>query len=145
METNRMAPTTASSPLTGYAATLQTLLSEQMAHPAALLFGTILILAIVYAPLVPASFRMFADTLLGRVFGIAAVFGITHQFGWIYGALSLLAFLLILSSAPRLHEAFTDGGVAVKETRGPRWFVERMLGERPAAIQTDRVETLPVQ
>jgi hypothetical protein len=142
IQPNRMsAPTT---PLTGLAATLQSLLADHMAHPAALLFGTLLVLAIVYAPLFPASVRMFADTLLGRVFGIAAVFGITQQFGWIYGALALLAFLLVLSAAPRL-EGFTDGGVALKEAHGPRWFVERMLGERPDVIQTDRVETLPVQ
>ena len=134
------------SPLTGLAATLQSLLADQIAHPANLVFGAGLLMLIVYAPLLPSELRIFADSLLGRVFGIAVIYGVSQGLGWMYGALALLAFLLILSAAPRrLHEAFTDGGVAVKPTVGPRWFVERMLGERPKAIQTDRVETLPVQ
>ena len=125
--------------LTGLAATLQELLAKELAHPTELLFGFGLILLLVYAPLLPSELRMFTDTPLGRVFGMAFVYGIAHL-GWIYGALALFAFLLVLASAPR-REGFTD----IKPTVGPRWFVERMLGERPKVIQTDRVETLPVQ
>ena len=127
--------------LTGFAATLQDLLTNQLAHPTQLLFGAGLVMLLVYAPLLPTELRMFIDSPLGRVFGMALLYGITQGMGWIYGALALLAFLLILASAPRHAEGF----LSVKPAVGPRWFVERMLGERPKAIQTDQVETLPVQ
>jgi len=46
----------------------------------------------------------------------------------------------------REHEGF-DGssGVVEKERIGKRWFVERVLGEHPVAISTEKVTTLPVQ
>ena len=112
--------------------------------PSRLLYGFILVLAIVYSSVIPSEYRTFADSLLGKLFGIAAVFFVTHSLGWVYGLLTALAFLLLLHGAPRKSgiEGFDGGGsVSEKKTVGKRWFVERVLNERPVAISTDQVKT----
>lgn len=122
---------------------LQMLLAN-LDSPSKLIFGFIMVLVIVYAPHIPMEYRSFADSLLGRIFGIGLVYGVIETMGWIYGLLTAMAFLLILFGAPRpsLSEGF-DGGGSVSEKRavGKRWFVERVLGERTTKIATDRVTT----
>jgi hypothetical protein len=117
--------------------------------PAKLIYGFVLILIIVYSPIIPFEYRIFADSLLGRIFGIAIVYGVIESLGWVYGILTALAFLLILNGAPRLPsdvEAFDGGGsVSEKKIIGKKWFVEKVLGENPKKIATDKVFTTAVE
>ena len=130
---------------------LQALLSN-LDSPTKLLYGFVLVLMIVYSPLISTDYRVFADSLLGRVFGVAVLYGVVQTLGWVYGLLTALAFLLLLNGAPRELvsgvEGF-DGGGSVSEKRvikhGSRWWVEKVLGERPRKIATDQVATYPVQ
>jgi hypothetical protein len=118
--------------------------------PAKLIYGFILILIIVYSPVIPSEYRVFADSLLGRVIGVAIVYGAVQSMGWVYGLLTALAFLLVLNGAQRDIinglEGFDGGGtVTEKKIIGKRWFVEKVLGETPKKIATDKVTTFPVE
>jgi hypothetical protein len=118
--------------------------------PAKLIYGFILILIIVYSPVIPTEYRVFADSLLGRVFGVAIVYGVVESLGWIYGLLTALAFLLVLNGAPSNFAAATegfDGGGTVTEKKivGRKWFVEQVLGENPKKIATDKVTTTAIE
>ena len=118
--------------------------------PAKLLYGAILILIIVYSPIISSEYRVFADSLLGRIFGVAVVYGVIETLGWVYGILTALAFLLILNGAPRVTssgmEGFEGGGtVTEKKIIGRKWFVEQVLGEDPKKIATDKVTTTAVE
>lgn len=118
--------------------------------PAKLIYGFLLILLIVYAPLIPVEYRIFADSVLGKLFGVAIVYGVVESLGWVYGLLTALAFLLVLNGAPRTDtsafEGFDGGGtVSEKKIIGKRWFVEKVLGEHPKKIATDRVTTSAVE
>ena len=117
--------------------------------PAKLLYGFLLVLIIVYSPIIPFEYRIFADSLLGRIFGVAIVYGVIESLGWVYGILTALAFLLILNGAPRDGVSFEgfDGGGTVTEKKivGKRWFVEKVLGETPKKIATDKVTTTAVE
>jgi len=127
----------------GVVYSLQTLLAN-MDSPSKLVYGFVVILLIVYAPTVSMEYRSFADSILGRIFGIGLVYGVIESMGWIYGLLTAMAFLLLLFGAPRpsMKEGFDGGGsVSEKKTIGKRWFVERVLGERTRKIATDRVVT----
>jgi hypothetical protein len=117
-----------------------------MDSPAKLLYGFVLVVMIVYSSLIPSEYRSFADSLLGRVFGIAVVYGVIEGMGWIYGLLTALAFLLVINGAPSISEGF-DGGGSISEKRiiKPRWFVEFVLGENPYKISTDYVNTIAAQ
>ena len=127
----------------GVVYSLQAILSN-MDSPAKLIYGFIIILVIVYAPIIPMDYRTFADSILGRIFGIGLVYGVIETMGWIYGLLTAMAFLLLLFGAPRtvMSEGFVGGGsISEKKAVGKRWFVERVLGERTSKIATDRVTT----
>ena len=112
-----------------------------------LLYGFLVILAIVFIDQVPAGLGRYADTALGRVLGIAAVGAVTHYLGYSYGLLTAIAFLLLVHISPRLAATGTDGfeDLASKDAVGNKWFVEQVLGENPMAIQSDRATTAAVQ
>lgn len=121
-----------------------------MDSPAKLIYGALLIILIVYSSVIPPEYRAFADSLLGKVFGVAIVYGVVETLGWVYGILTAIAFLLIINGAPRIDttmlEAFDGGGtVSEKKTIGKKWFVERILGENPTKIATDKVTTTAVE
>ena len=123
---------------------------SRLDSPAMLIYGVLLVLVIVYSPVIPTEARVFADSFLGRVFGVAIIYGITETLGWVYGLLTAIAFLLIINGASRIDtsmlEAFDGGGtVSEKKTIGKKWFVERVLGENPTKIATDRVTTTAVE
>ena len=117
---------------------------------ATLVYGALLVLLIVYSSVIPVEYRTFADSLLGRVLGVAIVYGVVETLGWVYGLLTAIAFLLIINGAPRIDtsmlEAFDGGGtVSEKKIIGKKWFVEQVLGENPTKIATDRVTTTAVE
>ena len=121
-----------------------------MDSPAKLIYGGLLIILIVYSSIIPVEYRTFADSLLGRVLGVAIVYGVVETLGWVYGLLTAIAFLLIINGASRIDtsmlEAFDGGGtVSEKKTIGKKWFVERVLGENPTKIATDKVTTTAVE
>lgn len=125
-----------------------TLLQQQTAEldsPIRLLYGAVMVLLIVYTPLLPVALRTFADTLLGRVFGVVILYGVVETLGWVYGLLTAMAFLVILRATSRaspfaMTEGFDGGGsVTEKQSLGRRWFVEKVLGEHPVKIATDKV------
>ena len=109
----------------GMVNSLQILLSN-LDSPVKLFYGIILILIIVYSPVIPFEYRKFADSLIGRIFGIAIVYGVIESLGWVYGLLTALAFLLVLNGANGYSstvEAFDGGGtVTEKRTIGRKWF-----------------------
>lgn len=120
--------------------------------PLKLVYGVLLILMIVYSSLVPDRVRIFADSILGRIMGIVWIYLTVESLGWLFGLFAALAFLLILYLSPHSPFSSVEGfygsrssGVIEKERIGKRWFVERLLGENPVSISTEKVTTLPVQ
>lgn len=122
---------------------------HSMDSPGKFLYGVVMTVIIVYSSLIPSEYRAFADSMLGRVFGIAIVYGVVEGMGWIYGLLTALAFLLIIQGVPSTHlaaEGFEGGGTVSEKSRiGCSWFVEKVLGEHTQKIATDRVNTQAVQ
>jgi hypothetical protein len=94
--------------------------------PAKLIYGVILILIIVYSSLIPSEYRIFVDSLLGRVFGIGIIYGVIQTLGWVYGLLTALAFLLVLNG--HRIEGF-DGSITSYKGSGDTWYVEKVLNK----------------
>ena len=84
--------------MTGFVNSLQQHIAT-MDSPAKLLYGFVVVVMIVYSSLIPSEYRMFADSILGRIFGIAIVYGVVESVGWIYGLLTALAFLLVINQS----------------------------------------------
>jgi len=109
-----------------------------MDSPIKMIYGCILVLIIAYSSVIPLEYKRFADSPLGRIFGIAIVYGVIQQLGWIYGILTAMAFLLLLHGGIQVREGFGD--MAEKKTTSNKWYVERILG-KPEKIVTDQVVT----
>ena len=107
-----------------------------MDSPIKMIYGCVLVLIIAYSSIIPLEYKRFADSPLGRIFGIAIVYGIIQQLGWIYGILTAMAFLLLLHGGIQVREGFGD--MAKKKTTPNKWYVERILG-KPDMIVTDQV------
>jgi len=112
-----------------------------------IIYGVIVLLLIVYSSIVPPRIRSFADTWVGRILGMVWIYLSIELFGWIHGLLTAIAFLLILYLSPYSSglEGFYGGPVVEKERIGKRWFVEKILGEEPSVINTEKVVTQAVQ
>jgi hypothetical protein len=109
--------------------------------PAKIVSGCVLVLLIVYSSVVPIEYKRFADSPLGRILGISIVYGVIHLYGWVYGILTAMAFLLILHGGISLNEGFDGGKISGKKVVGKRWWIERIMGEHPEAIETRDVIT----
>jgi hypothetical protein len=121
---------------------------SNMDSPYKLIYGFLMILIIIYSSVIPSEYRNFADTILGRLLGIIIVYGIIQSLGWVYGLLTAMAFLILIFGSSQLEsvEAFEGGGtINEKKIIGKRWFVEKVLGENPKKIETDKVQTSAVE
>ena len=107
--------------------------------PIKMIYGCILVLIIAYSSVIPIEYKRFADSLLGRIFGIAIVYGIIQHLGLMYGILTALAFLLLLHGGIQVNEGFRN--LASKEITSNKWYVERILG-KPNEVITDQVITI---
>lgn len=141
--------------------------SISLDSPPKLAYGLVVILLIVFVDQVPAYMRDVTDSFFGRLVGVGLVLGATIQLGWSHGLLTAVAVLLLMRGARRLSavaDRETDtsplmallgiGGPTpaegfqtqqVAEAVGNRWYVERVLGERPEGIVTTVTETMAVQ
>lgn len=114
-----------------------------------IIYGLLAIVIVSYADQVYPSVSNLADTALGRLLGIAAVLAVNHFMGFSYSLLTALALLIVLHASSRLSAigVGVDGFEDVRryDTIGTRWFVERVLGERPKEIITEKAKTSAVQ
>lgn len=132
---------------TGGVNSLQILLNN-MDSPYKLIYGFLLVLIIVFAEQVPSEYKNFADSLLGRILMIGVVYGVLYSMGWVYGLLTVMVFLMLIHGSRRIlfREGFEGGGsINEKKIVGKRWFVEKVLGENPKKIETDKVQTSAIE
>ena len=106
--------------------------------PIKMIYGCILVLIIAYSSIIPLEYKRFADSPLGRIFGIAIVYGVIQHLGLMYGMLTAMAFLLLLHGGIQVNEGFRN--LEAKETTSNKWYVERILG-KPNEVITDQVKT----
>jgi len=121
---------------------------DQLDSPFRIFYGAILTLLIVYSSLLPDQIVSFVDSPIGRMVSLGVVYFTISRISWTYGLLATLTFLVILrSSAQSYQEGFYGGSATTTDTPriGKRWFVEKVLGEQPERISTEKVITYPVQ
>lgn len=121
-------------------------LFENMDPMRNIIYGILLVILIVYVGEVPVGIRTSLDTMGGRALGVVLLLGTLRYVGWVYALLFAIAFILLLDNAPReVNEGFLTLEHKKVERPNERWFVEKVLGERTSAIETDNVITYPVQ
>jgi hypothetical protein len=112
-----------------------------------LLVGIVLTMLIVFPGMAAPAHKRLLDGMLGRLVAIAAVIFATHVGGWPIGALAATAVLVLTPNTMREGFVGSEGfngankiQVIPKERR-QRWFIEKVMDERPREIETDTATT----
>jgi len=106
-----------------------------------------LIVAGSFAELVPRNSIEFLDNPLGSILFFVTPFIFSALIDWPTGLLAAVVSLIFFARLQKedSSEGFSDIGESDQSTKlisNPhRWFVEKVLGERPIAISSDRVGT----
>ena len=104
-------------------------------------------LMIVFKEQIPVGVYNQLDTFLGRTLIVGLVVFFTTFYGWILGLLSAVAFSLLIGLPRPFTEGFGSGGETAIQVipTNKKWFVEKVFGENPVAIEEEKVVTSPVQ
>lgn len=121
--------------------------------PGTILTVAVLLVAGAFAEIAPRKSLEFLDNTLGSFLFFILPFIFTVVFDWPTGLLAAVVSLIIFARLQKqdTSEGFSStvddlSGQNTKLISNPhRWFVERMLGERPLAISSDRIITSAVQ
>lgn len=119
-----------------------------------------LILVSVYVSRIPNATLVYFKHPIVQLLTISSILLITAKYGWIHGILAAIAAALVLTRAKRtipqqgVQEGLVDYIPAAFIIEDPetmvvpqnhRWFVEKVLGERPIMIHEKEVQTSAVQ
>jgi hypothetical protein len=121
--------------------------------PGTILTVAALLVAGAFAQIAPRKSLEFLDNTLGSCLFFILPLVCTAVLDWPTGLLAAVVSLILFA---RLHKKDTFEGFSdtvddkseqnTKLISNPhRWFIERMLGERPVAISSDRIITRAVQ
>ena len=106
-----------------------------------LLIFLVLTSLIVFSGHVAPAFRQHLDTVYGRLVAVILALLLTDFGGWPMGLLAVMAILILMPIT--VNEGFIAENVK-KTTDNNRWFIERVMGEKPSEIDSDRVLNLPI-
>jgi predicted membrane protein len=121
--------------------------------PGTILTVAILLVAGAFAEIAPRkSLEIFNNTFGSLLFFIFPLV-CTYVLDWPTGLLAAVVCLIVFARLqnPDMSEGFSDNVDDGKEqntklvSNPHRWFVERMLGEKPVAISSERIITSAVQ
>ena len=104
-----------------------------------------ILVGIPFVSKVPASYRIFADSLPGRVISVAVLSSTYYIAGWPTALLMTVFLLLVLAGGPHQQtiENFTTINVDLSDKKR-RWLDEKMLGLE-TVTKTEEVNTEAVQ
>jgi hypothetical protein len=88
-----------------------------------------ILIGITFVSKIPPSYRIFADSLPGRIISVAIVTSTYHIAGWPTALLMTVFLLLVLAGGPNQMtiENFTTINVDLSDKK-KRWYDEKMLG-----------------
>jgi hypothetical protein len=121
--------------------------------PGTILTVAALLVAGAFAEIAPRKSLEFLDNTLGSCLFFVVPLVCTALLDWPTGLLAAVVSLIVFARLQKkdTSEGFSDtvddtNGQNTKLISNPhRWFIERMLGERPVAISSDRIITTAVQ
>jgi hypothetical protein len=128
-------------------------MSDVMKFPFTVLAMAGLIVTGAFVEIAPRRSLEFLDNIFGSILFFIVPFLCISYFDWPTGLLAAVVSLIVFTRLQKQDsdEGFSDKGdddkeVSTKVVSNPhRWFIERVLGEEPVAISSDRIITSAVQ
>ena len=106
----------------------------------------IVLIASMYNRFNPAILKVFKNPIVFFIISLMALS--SYKLGFPPGAFAIVFLLLIVwsSQITKQEEGYLNASNTIDwVTNSQRWFVEKVLKERPVAIQEKSVDTLPIQ
>jgi hypothetical protein len=106
----------------------------------------IVLIASLYKRFNPTILKAFKNPIVFFIISLMALS--SYKLGFPPGAFAILFLLLIVwsSQITNREEGYLNASNTIDwVTNSQRWFVEKVLKERPLAIQEKSVDTLPIQ
>jgi hypothetical protein len=114
---------------------------------AKMLFIVICISLIIFSGSVAPAYKVHLDSLYGRTAAVIAVLVATEMGDWPIGILAAMVVLILMPAT--VSEGFVGTSVEgfVVEVDKPttdknRWFIERVMKEKPKRLERDNIITL---
>ena len=122
--------------------------------PVTILSVSGLLVAGTFAEVAPRKSLEFLDNMVGKIVFFIVPLLFAESLGWATGLLAAVVSLIIFTRLqkvdPEVEEGFVDSSGTQQNSdtslipNGKRWFVERVLGETPVAISSNRVRSYTV-
>ena len=128
-------------------------ISDVMKFPFTILAMAGLLVTGAFIEIAPRRSLEFLDNTVGYILFFTVPFIFMSYFDWSTGLLAAVVSLIVFTRLEKgdSDEGFSDKSdddkeVSTKVISNPhRWFIERVLGEEPVAISSDRIITSAVQ
>jgi len=128
-------------------------ISDVMKFPFTILAMAGLLVTGAFIEIAPRRSLEFLDNTVGSILFFTVPFIFMSYFDWSTGLLAAVVSLIVFTRLEKgdSDEGFSDKSdddkeVSTKVISNPhRWFIERVLGEEPVAISSDRIITSAVQ
>ena len=128
-------------------------ISDVMKFPFTVLAMAGLLVTGAFIEIAPRRSLEFLDNTVGSILFFTVPFIFMSYFDWSTGLLAAVVSLIVFTRLEKgdSDEGFSDKSdddkeVSTKVVSNPhRWFIEKILGEEPVAISSDRIITSAVQ
>ena len=118
-------------------------LYTKLETPIHIIIYTILMTAIVYVNQIPDTYKYYGSNTLLRILFFAAALAISKYVSYVHGMLFSIFVVLYVSFTPGMKEAFEDLRIVARKEH--KWYDEKVLGENPKLMETEKVRTEAVQ
>lgn len=103
----------------------------------------ILLTGIIFVKEIPDSYKYYGSNFFIRLIAFISVLGLTQYVSYVHGMLLAMWVALYISFTPGFKEAFEDLRIVARKEK--RWYDEKILGEDPELMETEKVKTEAVQ
>jgi len=117
-------------------------LYNKFENPIHIVSYIILFVCIIYVKEIPDQYKYYGNNVFIRSVLFGLMIALSY-ISFIHGMLFAIFMILYLSFTPGMKESFEDLRIVAKKEQ--RWFDERILGEDPEFMETEKVKTEAIQ
>ena len=103
----------------------------------------VLMTSIIYVNQIPDRYKYYGSNILLRLAFIAITLALCKYVSYVHAMLYAMFVVLYISFTPGMKESFEDLRIVARKEQ--KWYDEKVLGEDPELMETEKVHTEAVQ
>ena len=111
--------------------------------PIHIILYVVLMTLIIYVKQIPDAYKYYGSNILLRLVFFGLALAICKYVSYVHGILFAMFVVLYISFTPGIKEAFEDLRIVARKEQ--KWFDEKVLGEEPELMETEKVRTEAIQ